>query len=65
MTFPCFIPAYLDAEAHVRVTMGCDLIQEGLQRILEPKGVKVRLAYLCTNSMPLPINKEAYDVMFS
>ncbi|CAD7933490.1 unnamed protein product [Amoebophrya sp. A25] len=50
---------YLDSEAHVRVTMGCDIIMEGIQKAL--KGVKVRLAYLCTNSMPLPIGKEAYD----
>eukprot|EP00391_Amoebophrya_sp_Ameob2_P013200 CAMPEP_0178988498 /NCGR_PEP_ID=MMETSP0795-20121207/3842_1 /TAXON_ID=88552 /ORGANISM="Amoebophrya sp., Strain Ameob2" /LENGTH=546 /DNA_ID=CAMNT_0020679775 /DNA_START=93 /DNA_END=1733 /DNA_ORIENTATION=+ len=54
---------YLDAEAHVRVTMGCDLIMNGLLQTLTANKTPVRLAYLCTNSMPLPINRSAFDAI--
>ncbi|CAD7933855.1 unnamed protein product [Amoebophrya sp. A120] len=54
---------YLDAEAHVRVTLGCDLIMEGVQTEMLKRNQAnvVRFAYLCTNSMPLPIGKEAFE----
>jgi len=50
---------YLDSEAHVRVSLGCDLIMEGLRKHWAATK-NVRLAYLPTPSCSCAITCEAY-----
>ena len=45
---------YLDSEAHVRVTLGCDVIMTGLERLFP----KTRFAYIGSTSVSTAITKE-------
>ena len=53
---------YLDGEAHVRVSLGCDLIMNGLKTYWQGQKV-VRFAYLGSCSCPSAITKAAYDAI--
>lgn len=48
---------YLDSEAHVRVSLGCDLIMEGISQYV-PAGCVVRRAYLGSPSVSTAISRE-------
>lgn len=54
---------YLDGEAHVRVSLGCDIIQQGLINHFSSSNVRVRLAYLGSNSCPVVVGREAVVAM--
>merc|ERR1712038_907401 len=50
---------YLDSEAHVRVTLGCDVIMTGLENAFP----KTRFAYIGSTSVPTAISKEMYTAV--
>merc|ERR1712038_2190974 len=45
---------YLDSEAHVRVTLGCDVIMTGLERLFP----KTRFAYIGSTSVSTAITSD-------
>ena len=50
---------YLDSEAHVRVTLGCDVIMTGL----ETSFPKTRFAYIGSTSVSTAITQEMHDAV--
>ena len=51
---------YLDSEAHVRVSLGCDLIMEGVQQNFSGKTM---LAWIGSPTIPTGITKHMYDMV--
>lgn len=52
---------YLDGEANVRVSLGCDIIQAGLERLLP--SAKVRLAFIGSTGVTCSLSKTMYDAI--
>ena len=50
---------YLDSEAHVRVTLGCDVIMTGLEKAFP----KTRFAYIGSTSVSTAISKAMYTAV--